>query len=192
MLLNVQNKKVALIVNKADILLHPVRMKIVRVLMTNSQNGLTPLEMAKMIQDVPQATLYRHIQKLTDAGIIKVWKEEKVRAVMEKRYIVNIEDASLHPDEWKRYTMEEKLDYYSYYQLALFNQYQTYLEKIEKQNVNDKATLAMLDVRLNEPVFEEFQQELTELMKKYHKMSEEDTNQDKKNRSIGITIIPDA
>jgi len=179
-------------VNKADILLHPVRMKIVRVLMTNSQNGLTPLEMAKMIQDVPQATLYRHIQKLTDAGIIKVWKEEKVRAVMEKRYIVNIEDASLHPEEWKRYTIEEKLDYYSYYQLALFNQYQTYLEKIEKQNVNDKATLAMLDVRLNEPVFEEFQQELTELMKKYHKMSEEDTNQDKKNRSIGITIIPDA
>lgn len=177
--------------NKADILLHPVRMKIVRVLMTNSQNGLTPLEMAKMIQDVPQATLYRHIQKLTDAGIIKVWKEEKVRAVMEKRYIVNIEDASLHPDEWKRYTIEEKLDYYSYYQLALFNQYQTYLEKIEKQNVNDKATLAMLDVRLNEPVFEEFQQELTELMMKYHKMSEGDANQDKKNRSIGITIIPD-
>lgn len=178
--------------NKADILLHPVRMKIVRALMTNRQNGLTPLEMAKIIQDVPQATLYRHIQKLADSEIIKVWKEEKVRAVMEKRYMVNIEDASLDPEEWEQYTIDEKLNYYSYYQLALFNQYHMYLQKIEKQNVNDKATLSMLDLQLNESVFQDFQHELTALMMKYHKMTGEDTNQDKKNRSIGITIIPDA
>lgn len=178
--------------NKADILLHPVRMKIVRSLMTNRQSGLTPLEMTKIIQDVPQATIYRHIQKLAESGIIKVWKEEKVRAVMEKRYIVNIEDASLHPEEWENYSIDEKLNYYSYYQLALFNQYQNYLQKIEKQKTADQATLSMLDLQLNDTTFQEFQQEFSELMMKYYKKTDETSSEDKKNRSIGVTIIPDA
>src|SRR5690625_1405383 len=87
--------------HKADILLHLVRMKIVRALMGHSKEVLTPLEMAKIIQDVSQATLYRHIQKLADANIIHVLKEEKVRAVTEKYYVVNIEETSISPQEWE-------------------------------------------------------------------------------------------
>src|SRR5690625_2704058 len=119
---------------KADILLHPVRMKIVRTLMGHNKEGLTPLEMTKIIEDVSQATLYRHIQKLADANIIRVLKEEKVRAVTEKHYIVNMEETYLDPVEWESYSIDEKLNYYTYYQLTLFNQYQTYLNRIKKEN----------------------------------------------------------
>ena len=70
--------------NKAEILMHPVRIKISQALMRHNESGLTPLEMVKIIQDVPQATLYRHIQILLDAGVIKVIKEKKVRSVTEK------------------------------------------------------------------------------------------------------------
>ncbi|EGL15107.1 hypothetical protein HMPREF9413_2295 [Paenibacillus sp. HGF7] len=63
--------------NKAEILMHPVRMKISQVLMRNKDTGLTSLEMVKIIKDVPQATLYRHIQVMSDAGILRVLKEKK-------------------------------------------------------------------------------------------------------------------
>ena len=36
--------------NKVEILMHPVRMKICQVLMRNKENGLTPLEMVKIIK----------------------------------------------------------------------------------------------------------------------------------------------
>lgn len=63
-------------INKAEILMHPVRIKISQALMRNRENGLTPLEMLKIIKDVPQATLYRHIQVLLDAGVIRIVKEK--------------------------------------------------------------------------------------------------------------------
>ena len=73
-------------VNKVDVLMHPVRMKICQSLMSNKENGLTPLEMVKIIKDVPQATLYRQLQIMMDSGIIHVIKEKKVKSVSEKYY----------------------------------------------------------------------------------------------------------
>src|SRR5699024_4480115 len=90
------------------------------------------------------------------------------------------------------YSIDEKLNYYSYYQLALFNQYQNYLQKIEKQKTADQAPLSMLDLQLNDTAFQEFQQEFSELMMKYYKKTDETSSEAKKNRFIGVTIIPDA
>lgn len=177
-------------VNKADILLHPVRMKIVRTLMGHHQEGLSPLKMAKMIQDVSQATLYRHIQKLADANIIRVVKEEKVRAVTEKHYVVNMEETNVNPEEWEDYSVDDKLNYYSYYQLALFNQYHTYLNKIKEEKTNDLSTLSVVDLKLDGDTFQDFQHELNDLMMKYYNKSNEKSIQDATMRTIGITIFP--
>lgn len=176
--------------NKADILLHPVRLKIIRILLAHQQHGLSPLEMTKEIQDVSQATLYRHIQKLADADIIRVLKRKKVRAVTEKYYTVNMQEVQLHPEEWDAYSKEEKLNYYSYYQLSLLNQYQIYLDQIEKENKNDLSTLSTVDLNLDNDMLKDFQQDLHELMMKYYEQSKADGNTEGKLRTIGITIIP--
>lgn len=177
--------------SKADILLHPVRMKIVQTLMGSNKEGLTPLEMANIIKDVPQATLYRHIQKLSEANIIRVLKEEKVRAVTEKHYVFNMEEANLDEEEWENYTDSEKLNYYSYYQLWLFNQYQNYLDNIEKDtNASDASTFSIAELSLDEARFHDFQNELNNLMMKYYKESNESSKQYTTKRTIGVTIIP--
>src|SRR5690625_94659 len=173
-------------VDKAEVLLHPVRMKIVRTLMGYNKEGLTSLDMVKIIQDVPQATLYRHIQKLADANIIRVLKEEKVRAVTEKYYVVNIEETSISPQEWKTYSMEEKLDYFFYFQIALFNQYQTYLNNVKKENIEDASTLSVVDIQLDDQAFQDFQTDLNDLLVKYYQK----TTEKAASRTIGITIFP--
>lgn len=179
--------------NKVEILMHPVRMKISQALMRNKENGLTPLEMVKIIKDVPQATLYRHIQILLDSGIIRVIKEKRVKSVSEKYYTLNEDEARLDAREWKKASQQEKLDYVSYYQLSLMSQYQSYLKKLEKQNCpEDGATFSLVELKVDDESFKEFQNELNELMTKYYHTTSKNNGKDATVRTIAVTIIPDA
>ncbi|WP_430510165.1 helix-turn-helix domain-containing protein [Gottfriedia solisilvae] len=176
--------------NKTEIIMHPVRMKICQALMRNKENGLTPLEMIKIIKDVPQATLYRHIQIMVDSNIIRVIKEKKVKSVSEKYYVLNEEEARLDEEEWKEASIEEKLNYISSYQLLLMTQYQNYLKKLEEQNhQEDRATFSVVELKINEELFLQFQNELNELMTKYYNATNKEI--DAPVRTIAITIIPE-
>lgn len=170
--------------------MHPVRMKICQALMRNKVNGLTPLEMIKIIKDVPQATLYRHLQIMVDSNIIRVIKEKKVKSVSEKYYVLNEEEARLDEDEWKEASIEEKLNYISSYQLLLMTQYQNYLKKLEEQNrQEDRATFSVVELKINEEHFLQFQNDLNELMTKYYNATSKEI--DDPVRTIAITIIPE-
>ncbi|MEK4626973.1 MAG: transcriptional regulator [Solibacillus sp.] len=176
--------------NKVEILMHPVRIKICQALLRNKEEGLTPLEMVKILKDVPQATLYRHIQVMVDSGIVSVVSEKKVKSVSEKYYALNEDEIRIDGEEWGRVSIEEKLDYISYYQLLLMTQYQSYLENLEQQNgKEDRSTFSVVDLKIDEEQFRQFQNELNELMiKYYHTKSNE---KDAPVRTIAITIIPE-
>lgn len=177
--------------NKVEILMHPVRMKICQVLMRNKEDGLTPLEMVKIIKNVPQATLYRQLQTMVDSGIVHVINEKKVKSVSEKYYAINEEDAKIEGSEWKGLCDEEKLNYISYYQLSLMTQYQSYLKKLEEQNSQeDKATFSVVELKLDEEHFGKFQNELNELMIKYYNSQSKDEIEAPV-RTVAITIIPE-
>jgi DNA-binding transcriptional ArsR family regulator len=182
--------------NKAEILFHPVRMKISQALIRNRDKGLTPLEMVKIVKDVPQATLYRHIQVLLDAGIIRIVNEKKVRSVSERYYTLNEEAAKLNGEDWKILSKEDKLNYISYYQLTLLNQYQNYLTRIEEntlsEDVEDGATFSIAELKLNDKEFDQFQNELNDLMKKYYKTSHTSSKDSTSTRTVAITIIPES
>ncbi|MDX8360995.1 helix-turn-helix domain-containing protein [Cytobacillus sp. IB215316] len=179
--------------NKVEILMHPVRMKISQVLMRNNKNGLTPLEMVKLIKDVPQATLYRHIQVMLDAGVISVLKEKKVKSVSEKYYTLNEDAARLNIAEWQTISSEKKIDYVSYYQLTLLNQYQSYLTKLEEQdNSEDGATFSVVELKLNDEKFLEFQSDLNTLITKYYNHANDRNEEDIPVRTLAVTIIPES
>ncbi|MFB1050626.1 helix-turn-helix domain-containing protein [Paraliobacillus sp. JSM ZJ581] len=178
--------------NKVEILMHPVRVKISRALMRNKENGLSPREMLEIIKDVPQATLYRHIQVLLDAGIIRVVKEKKVRSVSEKYYILNEEKVLLSSADWNKASLDEKINYYSYYQLSLLNQYKNYLTHLDNDDSADGSTFSMVELKLDDERFKDFQTELNDLMVKYYNDTSKNTEKNAPIRTIGITIIPDS
>ncbi|MBB4824706.1 DNA-binding transcriptional ArsR family regulator [Sporosarcina luteola] len=173
--------------SKAEILIHPVRMKIVLALMQH-QEGLTTKEMVKIIQDVPQATLYRHIQVLTDSDVIQVVEERKVRAVMEKYYGLNEEAARLNMDDWRNLSKEKKLNYFSYYQMLLMSRYQNYLTVLDQDKTKeDTSTFSLLELRLSEDQLNDFQNELNELMFKYYGAGEKSSTTA---TTVAVTILP--
>jgi DNA-binding transcriptional ArsR family regulator len=69
--------------SRASVILHPIRIRVVQAL---AGAELTPLQVAEQLVDVPQASLYRHIARLTEAGIIRVVSQRRVRGTTEHVY----------------------------------------------------------------------------------------------------------
>ncbi|MEB2281334.1 helix-turn-helix domain-containing protein [Lysinibacillus xylanilyticus] len=175
--------------NKAEVLMHPVRMKILQALMHDKEEGLSTLEMISIIKDVPQATLYRHIQILMDENIIKIVKERKVRSVTEKFYALNEGAEKLSQEDWTQLTIKQKLNYVSNYQLALLSQYQNYLNSLdEEERLADLATFSFIDLTLTTNQFKSFENELNDLIIKYYNMA--DSSKETETKTIAINIIP--
>jgi len=82
-------------VASADLLLHPLRLRIVQAFL--GERELTTAELGAELDDVPTASLYRHVGLLVDAGVLAVASERKVRGAAERRYRLVVEAASADP-----------------------------------------------------------------------------------------------
>ena len=66
-----------------DVLLHPVRIKILTAL---AGQEATPSDIAAAAPDIPKASLYRHLNILRACGAIQEVREYRVRGTFEKVY----------------------------------------------------------------------------------------------------------
>lgn len=80
--------------SKFELLIHPVRIRVVEAL---SGRPMTTRELHDALGDVPIATLYRHVDRLVDGGIVAVVAERRVRGGVERTLAVDDESASLGP-----------------------------------------------------------------------------------------------
>lgn len=64
-----------------DLLNHPVRLRIVQLLYGRQ---LTTTQIARVLQDVPRPSLYRHISKLLQGGVIEVVATHLVKGIEER------------------------------------------------------------------------------------------------------------
>ena len=79
-----------------NLVLHPIRM---RILMALAGREMTAGQLGLILTDVPQATLYRHIKRLVDNGVLIVVHETPIRGTVEKVYTLDAGHANLNPDE---------------------------------------------------------------------------------------------
>ncbi len=72
---------------KADLLLHPIRLRIVTAL---SARQMTAKELAEAMPNVPQTTLYRHLNMLVKGKILRVAEETQIRGTIERTYALAV------------------------------------------------------------------------------------------------------
>lgn len=65
----------------ADVVLHPVRLRIIQQL---GGRNRTTAQLREALPDIPQATLYRHVGALLDAEVIAVVDERRSRGAIER------------------------------------------------------------------------------------------------------------
>ena len=109
----------------ADLLLHPVRLRIVQAFL--GDRALTTAELASELGDVPHASLYRHVALLTKAGVLHVVAERRVRAVVERTYMLRPLAAQVLPDEVAAMTPEQHLAAFMAYVAAMLADVERYL-----------------------------------------------------------------
>lgn len=169
--------------NTFDIIFHPVRLKIIRTL--TIYNELTSMQLLKEIGDVPQATLYRHIQTLLEKDVLYVAKERKVRGNIESVYALNINKVSLTASDLDKMSKEEKLLFFLKFLMMNHVEYENYLN--DNENKSDQATYAMASLYLTDHEFNEFQTEYNELIKTRIKNK---PTEGRKLRTLSTIIIP--
>ncbi len=81
----------------ADLLLHPVRLRVVQAFL--GDRVLTTADLRAELTDVPAATLYRHVGVLAEAGVLAVVGERKVRGAAERSYRLVSSAASVGADD---------------------------------------------------------------------------------------------
>lgn len=90
---------------------------------------MTAGQIAEVLSDVAQATLYRHIKLLANAGLLAVVEERPSRGTVEKVYALNQSVASLGPDETEQMSKEDHLRYFTTFVTTLIGDLERYLRQ---------------------------------------------------------------
>ena len=106
---------------RADLILHPVRLRIILAFARGRR--LTPQQVATVLPDVPQATLYRQIERLYRGGALA--------GAVERTYVLAEGGASLSPEDLARASRDDHLGYFTAFAAGLISQFERYLERSE-------------------------------------------------------------
>jgi hypothetical protein len=123
----VKNDNDGVLVATADLLLHPVRLRIVQAFL--GDRTLTTAELRGELPDVPVATLYRHVGLLADAGVLSVVGERKVRGAAERSYRLVLEAASVSPEDGAAMTAEDHRRAFTTFVATLLGDFDRYLAR---------------------------------------------------------------
>ena len=111
----------------ADLLLHPVRLRIVQAFL--GERALTTAELRSELPDIPPASLYRHIALLTDAGVLAVASERRVRGTTERTYILRLAAANIGIKELREMTVDDHRQAFMAFVAGLLSDFDRYLER---------------------------------------------------------------
>jgi hypothetical protein len=112
-------------VTNANLLLHPVRLRIVKAFL--GDRALTTSQLAAELDDVPAASIYRHVARLTDFGVLQVVAERRVRGAVERTYTLRAAAAQLAPGEVAAMTPDEHMAAFTAYVAGMLADADRYL-----------------------------------------------------------------
>ncbi|HEX3823897.1 MAG TPA: helix-turn-helix domain-containing protein [Mycobacteriales bacterium] len=121
----------------ADLLLHPVRLRLVKAFL--GDRALTTGQLVAELPDVPAATIYRHVARLTEAGVLQVVAERRVRGTVERTYTLRLYAARLQPDEIALMTVEDHSNAFLAYVAGLVADFDRYVATEPEDPAKDGA-----------------------------------------------------
>lgn len=119
----------------ADLLLHPVRLRVLQTFL--GDRALTTSQLRSELPDVPPASLYRHVGRLVDGGVLSVVSERRVRGFVERRYVLRSSAATVDLDEVAKMGPDEHREMFMAFIAGVLGDFDRYLSKGEVDLVRD-------------------------------------------------------
>jgi predicted ArsR family transcriptional regulator len=145
----------------ADLLLHPVRMRIVKAFL--GDRALTTGQLTAELGDVPAASVYRHVARLTKAGVLQVVAERRVRGAVERTYTLRMAAARISRDEAAAMSADEHAAAFMGYVAGMVDDVDRYLASGEIDPQRHGADYRAGAMWLSDDEFAAFLRDLAEL-----------------------------
>jgi hypothetical protein len=132
----------------ADLLLHPVRLRIVQAFL--GDRALTTSELRSELPDVPPASLYRHVARLVDAGVLGVVSERRVRGALERTYVLRTSAATIGVSELAEMGADEHRHAFLAFVAGLIGDFDRYLERRDIDLLRDGVSYRLTGLWLDD------------------------------------------
>jgi DNA-binding transcriptional ArsR family regulator len=114
-------------VNTVELLLHPVRLRIVHAFAGG--RTLTTADLGQRLPDVAKTTLYRHVGVLASAGLLEVTGEQRVHGAVERSYQLNRASTRISPEQAAAMSLDDHRDGFTAAIAALLADFNAYLDR---------------------------------------------------------------
>jgi hypothetical protein len=146
----------------ADLLLHPVRLRIVQAFL--GDRALTTSALSAELADIPAASLYRHVARLVNAGVLAVVAERRVRGALERTYVLRLTAASIGPDQLAAMSADDHRQAFLAFVAGLLGDFDRYLARGDIDLLRDGVTYRIAGLWLDDGEFIELQREFARLL----------------------------
>ena len=169
---------------KADLLMHPVRSRIVEVV---ARRRLTARQISTAMPDTPQTTLYRYLKDLVSAGFLKVVSERPVRGTVEKLYGLGERSTFFNAAEVEFMNADDWMRTCRYFTNSILGDFSRYLEKPDANPIADSVGFNRLVFDLTPDELATFFTALRAVLKEAGLKPE---REDSKRYNLGLSIMP--
>jgi Helix-turn-helix domain len=132
----------------ADLLLHPIRLRVLRSFL--GDRALTTTQLREELADVPVASLYRHVGRLVEGGVLGVVSERRVRGAVERTYVLRTSAASVSLKEVADMTPDQHRQAFLAFIAGLVGDFDRYLEGGDVDLLRDGVSYSMAGMWLDE------------------------------------------
>lgn len=172
--------------SKADLILHPIRMRIIRSLIGGARK--TTLQILEIMPGIPLTTMHRHLNKLLEAKLIEVVEEKKVCGTIIKVYFLNEHGGDIPVQDSKTISSEEHMELFLKFIASLIGDYGRYLEQENYDLLQDGVSFRQLELHLSDEEYMDLLQGMrAQMMNHIHN----EPNGERKRRNIVTIAIPE-
>ena len=150
------------ILKRSNIIVQPLSMRIIRLLINNE---LSTKEIKNILNDIPQATLYRHIKKMHNIGLLKVVKEEIIKGIIKKTYTFEKNSGMLNKEDIQKMSTEEYEDLFMQFITVIIGDFKNNLEN--NKSFKEEISFSQAPIYLSEKELMDMDKEITQVLKKY-------------------------
>lgn len=164
---------------------HPVKCKLLLEILSCEQT--TAKHLSETFSDIPPATLYRYLKKMTADGILKIVSQTQVRGAIERTYSLAIDLKREMGDMLDNNSGEAYMQAFFQYMVGFVEQFQEYCKREDIDIKKDKSGFSLAPLYLSDKELDDFMKSYSQIVEKYRNNTPQ---KDKKLRSIGIIIAP--
>ncbi len=168
-----------------DCFTHPIKCKL--LLELYSAGKATAKQLAEIYNDIPQATLYRYLKRMTNDGILKVVEENQVRGTVEKTYAVAIDLDSSGQELIGTNAGDAYMQMFMQYFFGFIKRFQEYCKKPDIDIPKDQSGFSLAPIYATD---EELASAIDEYAKIIQPLYKNKPTPDRKLRTLGLIISP--